>query len=263
MDSITVSVAQLAPKLGDKQYNYEQIKKTILDAKQEKSRLVVFPELFLSGYSVGNQLEELAETIDGPYMKKIKELCRKHEINTIISYPEDGGNGTYYISSSFIDEQGDVLGTYRKVHLFDAEKNYFTAGSSFEVIDTPLGSIGMMICFDVEFPEIARALALRNVDFIVIVNANMHPYETHHHIYARSRAMENETPVIICNRLGQEDDLNFCGDSMLIDAHGEILLSLKDREQVKSVELPIKQSLDPKMNYINGRRIDLYEELVK
>lgn len=262
MENITVSLAQLSPKLGDKQYNFEQIEKTFIDAKKEKSQLVVFPELFLSGYSVGEQLEEISETINGPYMKKVRQLCKQYEINTILSFPEDGEDGNYYISSSFIDENGDVLGTYRKVHLFDEERNYFAAGSSFEVIDTPLGSIGMMICFDVEFPEIARALALKGVDFIVIVNANMHPYEMHHHIYARSRAMENEVPVIICNRVGKEEHLDFCGDSMLIDAHGEILLSLKDKEQVQSVELPINQSLDPKMNYINSRRNELYSDLV-
>src|SRR5699024_10612949 len=127
----------------------------------------------------------------------------------------------------------------------DTEKNYFTAGSNFEVIDTPLGSVGMMICFDVEFPEIARALKLMDADFIVIVNANMHPYEEFHHIFARSRAMENEIPIIICNRLGVEGDLDFCGDSMVIDATGEVLLSLNDKEQSPSGTLRIKQQLDP------------------
>ncbi|GIN22252.1 carbon-nitrogen hydrolase family protein [Siminovitchia fordii] len=263
MNEIKVSVAQLIPKLGDKQGNLERIQEAIVKAKNEQAQLVAFPELFLTGYSVGENVNTLAETIDGPYMTKVRKLCKDHEIYLVISFPEDGQDGNYYISSALIDSQGEVLGVYRKVHLFDNEKNYFQPGSRFEVIDTPLGSIGMMICFDVEFPEIARALKLMRADFIVIVNANMHPYELHHHLFSRCRAMENEIPVIICNRLGKEGELDFCGDSMVIDATGEILLSLKDKEQVQTVTLPIKQELDPKMSYIVNRRDDIYGILAK
>ncbi|WP_281277086.1 carbon-nitrogen hydrolase family protein [Siminovitchia terrae] len=128
---------------------------------------------------------------------------------------------------------------------------------------TPLGSIGMIICFDVEFPEIARTLKLMKAGFMVTVNINMHPYELHHHLFSRCRAMENEIPVIICNRLGTEGEFDFCGDSMVIDATEEILLSLKDKEQVKTVSLPIKQELDPMRSYTANRRADMYDILTK
>jgi len=259
---INVSVAQFTPKLGDKQYNFERMVGAVVKAKEEQSELVVFPELYLTGYSIGRNLSTLAETINGTYMMKIRKLCKENEIYVVLSFPEDGQDGNYYISSALIDNQGEVLGVYRKVHLFDTEKNYFQPGSNFEVIDTPLGSIGMMICFDVEFPEISRALKLMGADFIVIVNANMHPYEVHHHIFARSRAMENEIPVIICNRLGTESELDFCGDSMVIDATGKIILSLKDKEKLQTVTLPIQQELDPKMSYTTNRRSELYGLLV-
>lgn len=263
MNKITVSVAQLTPKLGEKPFNFERIREAIVKAKSEQSQLVVFPELFLTGYSVGENLNTLAETIDGPYMTKIRNLCKDYEIYSVVSFPEDGQHGNYYISSTLIDPKGEVLGVYRKIHLFDSEKNYFQPGSSFKVIDTPLGSIGMMICFDVEFPETARALKLMGADFIVIVNANMHPYQRYHHLFSQCRAMENEIPVIICNRLGKEDEIDFCGDSMVIDATGDILLSLKDKEQVQSVTLPIMQNLDPKMSYTTNRRKEVYGILVK
>lgn len=206
-------------------------------------------------------MNTLAETIEGPSIRKVRNLCKEHNIYTIIGFPEDGQDGNYYISSALIDNFGKVLGVYRKVHLFHNEKDYFKTGSNFEVIDTPLGKIGLMICYDVEFPEISRALKLLGADIIIIINANMYPYKEYHNLYARCRAMENEIPVVICNRLGIESHLDFCGDSMAIDATGKVLLALNDQEAVTSVVVPIQQVLDSKINYTMNRRNDMYDIL--
>ena len=120
-----------------------------------------------------------------------------------------------------------------------------------------------MICFDVEFPETARALKLMGADLIVVVNANMHPYKKHHYTYAKARAMENEIPLVICNRLGKEGELHFCGDSLVFNSWGKELLYLNDIESVKSVELPLTSVMDTKMNYISRRRKELYSILTK
>lgn len=261
MKTVKVSLAQLTPMLGDTQHNLQLISDAMLEAKSDQADLIVFPELFLTGYSVGDQLKDLAETEDGPGLTEVRKLCLEKGLYAAISFPENGEDGHFYISSAMIDDNGDILGIYRKTHLFDEENDFFTPGSKFTLIDTPLGKIGMMICFDVEFPEIARALKLQGADFIVIVNANMHPYQLHHHLYARARAMENEIPVIICNRLGQEGDLDFCGDSMVIDATGELLLEMKQSEGIKTVEMPLGQKLDPKMSYTENRRPELYSNL--
>jgi len=262
MKAVKVAVAQMAPKLGDKQHNLKVISDAMLQAKNDQADLIVFPELFLTGYSVGESLDRLAETEDGPGLTEVRRLCIENDLYAAISFPEKGEGSHYYISSALINNNGDVLGVYRKTHLFDEEKDFFNPGSTFTLIDTPLGKVGMMICFDVEFPEIARALKLRGADFIVIVNANMHPYQLHHHLYARVRAMENEIPVIICNRLGKEGDLDFCGDSMVIDATGEILQEMKQTEGVQTTEVPIRQKLDPKISYTANRRPDLYSVLI-
>lgn len=208
-------------------------------------------------------MNNLAETIDGSSITQIRNLCRENNVYTIVGFPEDGRNGNYYISSALIDNTGKILGVYRKAHLFHNEKDYFTTGSSLKVIDTPLGKIGLMICYDVEFPEISRALKLIGADIIIIINANMHPYKEYHNLYARCRAMENEIPVVICNRLGTENELNFCGDSMAIDATGKVLLALNDQEAVTSVVVPIQQVLDPKISYQMNRRSDLYDILAR
>ncbi|MFD1361751.1 carbon-nitrogen hydrolase family protein [Lentibacillus salinarum] len=262
MKHINVTLAQLTPKLEDKDYNFDQISKAMVKANKEQSDLIVFPELFLTGYSMGDKLNELAETIDGPSVNKIKEMCKSLSLYAVFGFPELGDNGHYYITSALIDDKGELIGTYRKTHLFDQEKAFFNSGSGLKVIPTPIGNFGLMICFDVEFPEVARALKLMGADIIVIVNANMDPYKEHHYIYAKSRAMENEIPVVICNRLGLEEDLNFCGDSLVLDSWGHELLTMEGSEDVKTVTLPLLSVKDPKMNYVSSRKTDLYSVLI-
>ncbi|MBM7715493.1 carbon-nitrogen hydrolase family protein [Siminovitchia sp. FSL H7-0308] len=257
MKSIKVSLAQLTPKLGDKSHNLQLLEKAIAQAAEQKSNMIVFPELFLTGYAIGHQVPYLAETKNGPSLTKVKELCKTFSIYTVVGFAEID-NGFYYISSALIDDQGELRGVYRKTHLFDREKEFFTPGTDIHVFPTSLGKIGIMICFDVEFPELARTLKIKGAELIAITNANMEPYERHHHIYAKSRAMENEIPVVICNRLGEEGSLKFCGDSMVIDTQGIALLSMEKEEGVKTADLPLLTTLDPKLGYISKRRQDLY-----
>ncbi|GAA0447742.1 carbon-nitrogen hydrolase [Lentibacillus halophilus] len=261
MDKINVTLAQMTPKLKDKSYNLSQIKNAMEEANKNQSDLIVFPELFLTGYSVGDKLNEQAEKVDGPSINEIKKLCKSLSLYTVFGFPESGDGETNFISSALIDNQGELLGLYRKTHLFDQEQKFFESGSNFEVIPTPMGNIGLMICFDLEFPEVARSLKLMGADILVIVNANMDPYKEHHYIYAKSRAMENEIPVVICNRLGQEDDLNFCGDSLVLDSWGNELLSMKDSEGIETAKLPLSSVMDSKMDYVFRRKEDLYSIL--
>lgn len=261
MRKIKVSVAQLIPKLGDKTFNLRLMQKSIIEAHANESDLIVFPELFLTGYSVENEVEQLAETENGPFLNQIKQLCQQYAIYAIFGFPERGDDDHYYISSALIDSNGDLRGIYRKTHLFDKEKHTFTPGEEFKVISTPLGNIGLMICFDIEFPEIARALKLKGADLIAVVNANMEPYGHYHYIYAKARAMENEIPVVVCNRLGKEGELNFCGGSMVIDAQGHERLHMYQSVDIQTVELPLTINSDPKLTYIANRRSSLYSIL--
>lgn len=258
MENIKVTLAQLVPKLGDRKHNLNLILESIENASNEKSNIVIFPELFLSGYSIGEHVVSLAESLNGSCLTEIKNACKKHAVHAVIGMPEKGDDEQYYISSIVVNDQGKLIGTYRKTHLFDKEKQFFSSGEELIVVETSLGTIGLMICFEVEFPEIARTLKMMGADFIIIINANMSPYENHHRIYANSRAMENELPVIICNRLGKEGDLDFCGGSMVIDAFGKILLDMGKEKAVKTVELPVTSDTDPKLNYISRRRKSLY-----
>jgi predicted amidohydrolase len=258
--SLRISLVQISPMLGNKDSNLSQIYNSMLEAKNQQSDLVVFPELFLTGYDVGKNLNNFAETIEGSSINKIKVMCKDHSIYSIVGFPEIDEKHNYYISSAVIDNQGNLVGSYRKTHLFDKEKFYFKKGEEFKVFHTKIGKIGIMICYDLEFPEVARSLKLMGAEIIIVLTANMSPYEEYQNVYMRSRAMENEIPIVICNRLGNEGEMSFFGDSMVVDGKGKVLYHMGRSPGIGTVTLPSSTTLDLKLNYIKNRRPDIYSE---
>lgn len=257
MREFKITLAQLQPAFGNVKKNAETMKKAIIDAASQQANFVVFPELFLTGYSVGERLHQLAIRVEeSSVLQQIRKWCKEQQIGTVFGFPEDAG-GTYYISACYINEEGKIAGVYRKVHLFSDEKNFFKPGDTFQVFATPFGKMGVLICFDVEFPEAARTLAIMGAEFIVIINANMDPYADYHSTYAKSRAMENEVPIIICNRVGKEGELHFCGESMVIDSAGKILVQMGKGEEIKTATI-CKDSGRKILNYTAQRRPEIY-----
>ena len=242
------ALAQFAPRLADKEANLALMIDYMKEAKKQQADVIVFPELGLTGYSVGEQLDVIAETLDGPSIQRLQTECRKNGIAAVVSFPERNGN-RFHISAVWITENGTRAGVYRKTHLFSTEKNYFTPGQEWPVVETRFGRIGMMICYDLEFPEVARLLRLNGAEMIVVNTANMVPYQRYQQVFMQSRAMENEIPLVICNRLGQEGDLEFFGDSMAVDHEGNILLHMGQEEGVQSVDVRLDSARDPALNY--------------
>ena len=165
------------------------------------------------------------------------------------------------ISACLINHKGEVIGNYRKIHLYDREKEIFKPGDSFKVFQTIFGQIGIMICYDLDFPESARILNLKNADIILIPTNNFYPYERYQKTYLTSRAMENEIPVEICNRTGQEQDLKYFGESAVIDNHGYQLLKLNHTDETKTVEISLKKSKDNNLSYKQNRIPNVYKTL--
>ncbi|RJS60799.1 carbon-nitrogen hydrolase family protein [Bacillus sp. PK3_68] len=246
-----VAVAQFSPVLGDKQENIKKIIRFLKEAKRQAAEIVVFPELALTGYSIGERLPLMAETREGDSLKTIALYCKSLQIHALISFPEEE-EGRYYISSTLIDENGLIVGVYRKTHLFHAETNYFTRGEGWPVFQTKFGKVGAMICYDLEFPEVSRLLRLNGADIILVNTANMVPYEKHQHVYMQSRAMENEVPVVICNRTGKEGELDFFGHSMAVNNEGEILFKLDSEEGIRTIDIQMDEERDPKLAYTSN-----------
>ena len=123
------------------------------------TQLIIFPELAVTGYQCGKNFKDLAETvtINSTSVKKMSALAKEFHVHIVYGMAEKEED-ILYNSQFFIDDTGVLLGTYRKVHLFDSEKNYFTPGDQFKVFNTKIGRIGLFICYDAFFPEAARSL---------------------------------------------------------------------------------------------------------
>ena len=137
-----------------------------------------FPELAVTGYQCGKNFKDLAETatINSTSVKKMSALAKEFHVHIVYGMAEKEED-ILYNSQFFIDDTGVLLGTYRKVHLFDSEKNYFTPGDQFKVFNTKIGRIGLFICYDAFFPEAARSLAIQGVDLLVNSTNWEKPYD--------------------------------------------------------------------------------------
>lgn len=190
-------------------------------AHQKKCDLVVFPELFLTGYSIFEKINQVALTISNPIIKKICDYSK--QLNIIIAFgfvrKDDANN--YYNSVCVSDKNGEIAGFYDKTHLFDSESNYFVAGKTIEPMKTSIGLLGFMICYDLEFPEVARVLSQKHADYLCCISANMFPYKKLHTKFAWARAVENYCPLIYVNYVGKDKNFHYCGQSNFFSKTGK------------------------------------------
>ncbi|OXY89303.1 carbon-nitrogen hydrolase family protein [Streptomyces diastatochromogenes] len=183
--------------------------------------LLVAPEMFLTGYAIGDAVGRLAEPADGDSADAIAEIATRHGLAIAYGYPERDGE-TVHNSAQLISADGTRLANYRKTHLFGGfERDHFTPGEQ-PVVQAELNglTVGLMICYDVEFPENVRAHALAGTDLLVVPTANMHPFEIVAESMLPVRAFENQMYVAYANRVGQEGEFEFFGLSTLAGPDG-------------------------------------------
>jgi predicted amidohydrolase len=252
---VHVTLAQLAPVARDVRANLARARELI--AAPSPSELLVLPELFLPGYELEG-VEELAVDLDGPEVGELREAARAAGTGVVVGLAErlEGGVAN---SAVCIDAAGDVAGVYRKTHPFGDERRAYVAGD--ELVTAELGGrvLGLMICFDMEFPEVARALAGRGADMLVTISANSPPFELDHDVFARARALENGLPHVYVNRVGEEDELPFSGGSLALDPDGRVLAAAgPDEERIVTAEVGSAGRRDPRTRYRELLRGELY-----
>ncbi|MER6090566.1 carbon-nitrogen hydrolase family protein [Streptomyces bluensis] len=228
------------------------------------ARLLVAPELFLTGYAIGDDIARLAEPADGDFADAIAETAGRHGLAIAYGYPERAGDQVFN-SAQLISAKGVRLANYRKTHLYGCfERDHFTPGEQ-PVVQAELDGlrVGIMICYDVEFPENVRAHALAGTDLLLVPTAQMHPFQFVAESVVPVRAFENQMYVAYVNRVGREGEFDFVGLSTLAGpdgiAHaragrGEHLL-LAD---VDPALLAASRQANP---YLDDRRPDLYGSL--
>ncbi|AMA72410.1 MULTISPECIES: nitrilase-related carbon-nitrogen hydrolase [Aneurinibacillus] len=258
---LTIALAQLKGIPFDKKSNLTRTISTIQMCKEKGVDYVLFPELFLSGYFIQDQIQKLAETAEGESIQIIQEKAKEAGIGVIIGFPEFYKN-QYYNSAAFIGKDGSLKGVYRKVHLFDKEKEFFTPGEEFPVFRTEAGNIAIMMTFDVEFPEMARIYAMNGVEMIMVLNAHSVPYEPHQEVFLRARALENQIFIAAANKVGLEGMTLYFGESAVISPEGNFLTRGGNNEEllITSVNLNdvYKVRDEQPMKYLDNRKNALY-----
>ena len=227
-----IAVFQGAPQPLDLSGNLQRLHQQTLKAAERGAQLLVCPEMFLTGYNIGRDaVQRLAEAADGASAQAVAQLCRTQGIAVVYGYPERAADGQVYNSVQLIDAQGQRLGNYRKTHLFgELDRQQFSAGDApCPLITLNDWKVGLLICYDIEFPENARQLALAGAELIVVPTANMAPYDFICQVTVRARAQENQCYLVYANYCGNEGEIEYCGQSSIVAPDGS-WLALGDRE---------------------------------
>lgn len=216
-----ITVAQKKHLLGEKQHNLDIIKNT---ADSTNSDLLIFPEMFLTGYSLRDRLWEEAEEIPGPSSSKISKLAVENNMNIICGMPEKGQNmGRLYNSALLASSDGEIH-VYRKSYLANfgpfEEMRYFKPENNIQVFDTPIGKIGIVICYDLFFPELTKSYALQGSDIIVCISASPSTSRKFFEKVLPARAIETTNYMIYSNLVGREDDMIFWGGDQIVSPKG-------------------------------------------
>jgi predicted amidohydrolase len=189
--------------------------------------LAVLPEMWSCGFDNPN-LARHARTTPG-ILARLSEIASRHRMVIAGSLPEID-DGRIYNTLYLVDADGAIAGAYRKVHLFSVtnEHQYFSAGDRSVVCDTAVGTVGLMICYDLRFPELCRTLALKGARIVVVPaqwpDARIDVWD----VLARARAMENQLYIIGANRCGMESKIRFSGHSIIVDPGGSVLAHAPD-----------------------------------
>ena len=190
-------------------------------ARAQGAGLVIFPEMFLTGYNIGDAVRRLAEPPDGPAFGRASAIAREKGVALLYGYPEREGD-KFYNSALLIDRNGKRVANYRKTHLYGSEdKRRFEPGDALGVVDLDDLRIGILICYDVEFPEAVRALALAGAELIVVPTALMEPFGLVARTVVPARAYESQVYVAYSNLCGREGNLTYCGLSCIVGPDGE------------------------------------------
>jgi 5-aminopentanamidase len=227
MTVVRVACAQVAPTVGDLEGNRRLARMAVREALEAGARVVVLPELVTSGY-VFESVEEArscAEAADGPSLRSWSEEAAAVDAVVVGGFCELGAGGILYNSAAVVDGSG-VLAVYRKIHLWDREQIFFEAGSEpAPVVDTGVARIGVGVCYDLDFPELARGLALAGADLVVLpANFPLHPRPEGERpievINAMATAYSNRVFVAVCDRTGPERGVEWVGGSVICDELG-------------------------------------------
>lgn len=272
---LKIAGVQMNPKFMDNSVNLQRILRYLENAAREGAQLIVFPECSVSGYCFESAHEALpyAEPIPGPATTAIASACTRLNVHAILGLLEVEGSSLYN-AAALVGPHG-LVGKYRKIHLpgLGVDKFVQPGNLGFTVCETPLGRIGLNICYDGCFPESSRVMALRGADLVVLPTNWPTGAEEFAEYLINARSLENHIFSVAVNRVGEERGFRFIGRSRIVDVTGRTLVQASpDREEVIVAEIEPARARDKRIirvpgkheiHRFNDRRPEVYGEITQ
>ena len=249
--AVDVLLAQLAPGTHDVAANVREACQLVAE-----HHVPIVAELYLQLYALRG-IEPVDAAAAGGALAALRDCAGRHATALIVgtAIRETAGSPPMANAVLCIDEPGELAAIYRKVHFFGAERRFFSSGGEYVVVTLAGVAVGLLVCYDLDFPEAARAAAA-GAELLATVSANMDPCAHDNALYARTRAVENRVPHVYVNAVGQEGRVRFFGGSTVVDVAGSPVAELGgDEHAVRIVTVPQRlEPGDPRPTYLAERR---------
>lgn len=258
MKQLRCAAIQFNINPGNVDSNRKQAATALRRVAAASAQLAVLPEMWSTGYDY-RHLPTLAQRTP-EIVEEMQQLCAELGLVSVGSLPELSDGRIY--NTAYVIDQGKVVGSYRKLHLFSAmgEDRHLNAGNQSLVVDTSVGRIGVAICYDLRFPELFRKLALAGAEVICVPAEWPKPREEHWQTLLRARAIENQLFVVAANCCRVQGKLDFCGLSRIISPLGTVLAAATedDTELIADCDFGEMAKYREQINILNDRRADIY-----
>lgn len=277
MREVTIATVQYKPKLGEPEENLVKMSEFVSKiASQQKVDLIVFPELATSGYELGVKFTEVAQRIPGPTINLMSQRAAEYGVYIAFGMvSKERVESIIFNSAALIGPDGELIGSYNKVHLRGEERMAFREGFRLPVFETEgIGTVGLMLGWDLAFPEVARSMALDGAELLCVMSnwetANMEEFRTH----VKARSFENSLFVAASNRVGEDVTLNFGGESMIVGPRGKVFATLADEKNAETnqpsegfcvarIDLDEVRKYREEFQFLQNRQPTVYRTLVR
>ncbi|KRE54437.1 carbon-nitrogen family hydrolase [Paenibacillus sp. Soil522] len=261
---LRLALLQMHIDAGNPEANFAKLAGMLEEAvsQTDKPDVIMFPEMWNTGYAL-TDIQSIADRNGERTKAFLSEFSKKHQVHiiggSIAELKEDKVLNTVYV----FDRDGNVAADYSKIHLFRLmeEEKYLAAGDKLGKLEIEGAGAGMMICYDIRFPELARKLALEGAKLLFVPAEWPHPRLHHWRTLLTARAIENQMFVIACNRMGSSGDTHFFGHSLVLDPWGEIIAEAGEEETIlyADIDLALVDAVRSKIPVFEDRRPSIYE----
>lgn len=267
---VNIGIVQFESISGDVKANVKKAIKLIEEAALKNADIVCLPELFATGYDLGTLKEKIVEMSIEHYdfiVNSIADCAKENEVYVLAPFGEIRNlPSIVYNSAILFDDEGKKVGSYAKTHLHESDKPYFGEGNNYPIFKTKYGNIGVLICFDLVFPETCRSLCLNGAEIVIAPSAWEIEYLRTWRAQLTHRALENILFTVGVNRVGREGGAHYFGQSMVCNPNGDVIAELpmdKELVEVVTINLADISKFRTQTSFLRDRKPQTYGNIVK